>query len=298
MTDVPANTIVLAYDVGPEAGLGHRRRMEVLASALEDLGGHPRLTAVDDLGPETSGGTPPVPPACVVVDSYRVRADDHDRFRARHVVAVDDLERDLRVDLLVDPNPGCDPATHASAREVLHGPRFALVAPTPRVTPAREPPSCVLVTTGAADMAGIGPSTAAALAGLLPEARVRVVVGPWGQEPSGAVEVVRTTDGLADALADADLVVCAGGVTLLEALLARRPVVALATADNQRRALTGAAAAGAIRWVDPPDPGWLGEAVLELWGDATARAALVAAGAAYLDGRGAARVARAVMALA
>ena len=58
-------------------------------------------------------------------------------------------------------------------------------------------------------------------------------------------------DGLADELAAARIVVTAGGVTMLEACLLGRPVVALALADNQRQAVSGLEREGAVMVATP-----------------------------------------------
>lgn len=274
--------VLLVYDAGPGVGLGHRARMTNLALALRLRGADARLAL--DVG----GGGVDV----LVVDSYLRRADEF-RGAARKVVAVDDLDRDLVVDLLIDPNP---PPHHGGrARHHLAGVDYALIAPVePGALPA-EAVRTVLVTAGAADTAGTGARVATALVDLLPEAEVRLVVGQWGdgRVPPGVVPV-RAPAGLEAELRRADVVVSAAGVTMLEACLLGRPVVAFVTADNQRRSAAGAAAAGAVVYVPleavPP-------AVAVLATDAAARRALAVRAAVYVDGRGPDRVAEAVLEL-
>jgi UDP-2,4-diacetamido-2,4,6-trideoxy-beta-L-altropyranose hydrolase len=287
--------IALVFDGGPGNGMGHRRRMQALAASLEVLGARPRLVPTDEWHERA-----PV----VVVDSYEQRADDQDRFprpAGARVVAVDDLERDLAVDLLVDPNPGSDPATTGAAAKVLLGPRYALINRAPGVAAAPAaagPVRSVLVTMGAADQTHLADAIAADLAAALPEVEVRLVlVDPDAAPPSGVTAIV-APDGLFDALRAADIVVTAGGVTLLEAMLVGRPVIALATAANQERSVRGSGAAGAAVALGlGTDRDAVAAAVVALVSDEGRRAELTRAASAYVDGLGADRVAEAILAL-
>lgn len=236
----------------------------------------------------------------VVVDSYRIRADGVG-VRARRRAAVDDIDRDLVVDLVVDPAP--DGAREAEGPEragrVLRGLRYALLDPTlanrNRVD-VEDEVETVLVATGAADVVGVGASVASALRSVLPTARVRLVVGPWSStdSPEG-VEAVHARAGLAEPLLAADLVVCAAGVTMLEALALGCPTVGFLTAANQRRYLAALAALGAVvASTQRALPG----VVSRLVGDPVERRRLGTTGRELVDGLGAARVADAVAALA
>ena len=175
--------------------------------------------------------------------------------RARVVCAIDDLDRDLAVDLVVDPSPGAIGAAHRRARRVLAGAAYTLV-PDPRggviEVPVIEPVSRVIVTTGAADAEGFGVRIAQSLvasaltAGACP-VEIRLVVGPWGapEVPCGVIPVY-APDGLAPELAAASVVVTTGGVSLLESCRLGRPIVALALAENQRQAVFGLEREGAV----------------------------------------------------
>jgi len=284
-------TGLLLFDEGPGAGLGHRRRMEALACELERRG---RDFELRPLGAADHGGAAVAGSAVdlLVIDSYRQRADDPELGGAPVVAAVDDLARDLAVDLLIDPSPGAVATPHRRARRVLAGASYALVPPADPALPATPPDapvSRVLVTTGAADAAGVGAQIAHELAARVPAgAEVRLVVGPWGDGtvPDGVV-AVRTPDGLAAELALASIVVTAGGVTLLEACRLGRPVVALALADNQRQAVQGLER---VRAVVAATPETAADAVHRLAGDPVRRAVFAAAARTAVDGRGAARV--------
>jgi spore coat polysaccharide biosynthesis predicted glycosyltransferase SpsG len=260
--------------------------MEALAVALREVGIDAELRPTQD----TDAGD------VVVVDSYELRAE-RPRFRARVLAAVDDLERDLAVDLLVDPNPGG--VEQPAAARSLRGPAFALVARPPAEIEARSVGGDVeriLVTTGGADAGGFGATTASMLATALPDAEVALVVGPWSAEqaPDG-VTVVQAHDGLWSELARADLVVTAGGVTMLEACLLGRPTVAVAVAANQERAVRGADEAGAVVGLATgAGPAEVADAAVALAADAATRAALGREGPAWIDGRGPTRVAEAL----
>jgi UDP-2,4-diacetamido-2,4,6-trideoxy-beta-L-altropyranose hydrolase len=280
---------VLAYDEGPGAGLGHRRRCEAIADALDARGVTTLRHALDDADVEA-----PV----VVVDSYRRRADDGS-VRGNLVVALDDLDRDLAVDCVVDPSLDARAANHARARRVLAGPQYA---PLPRALAGRprRPPDGVarrvLVTTGGADAAGIGPQVAGRIGAADPALHVRLVLGPWGTRavPRHVVAVSAPT-GLDAELAAADVVVTAGGVTLLEALALARPTIVLETAPNQRANVRAASAAGAAL---PATATSAADVALALVGDTELRQSLARAARVLVDGRGSDRIADVIVSLA
>ncbi|HVJ97644.1 MAG TPA: hypothetical protein VNC41_12515, partial [Acidimicrobiia bacterium] len=93
-------SVTLAFDEGPGIGLGHRRRVESLAQELDARGHRCALVSL--------GATAMVAGRIVVIESYRLRGDDRGRVQASVVVAIDDLHRDLDVDIVVDPSPGAD----------------------------------------------------------------------------------------------------------------------------------------------------------------------------------------------
>jgi spore coat polysaccharide biosynthesis predicted glycosyltransferase SpsG len=279
--------VLLTFDEGPGVGLGHRRRVEALAAELAGRGHGCRMLSLPKFGLMRTD--------VLVVDSYRVRADDAARFRAGVVVAIDDLARDLDVDIVVDPSPGATGSAQQLAPRVLAGAAYALVPaaePHVPVIAVEAPVERVLVTTGAADDRGIGAQVAAAVLAAEPGLDVRLVVGPWGSDavPSGVV-AVRAPDGLTDELATASIVVTAGGVTMLEACRLARPVIALELALNQRRAISSLARDNAVV---PATPASAAVLVSELVHDRRRRVALGAASATAIDGKGATRIADAI----
>jgi spore coat polysaccharide biosynthesis predicted glycosyltransferase SpsG len=280
-------SLTLVHDFGVGCGLGHRSRMRSLQSALAARGLAANLVEATLTGPPTTDDV-------LVVDSYLTRADDSARYQARIVVAVDDLQRDLKVDLLVDPNPGGTTAGSRAGR-LLSGPEFALISPLDH--PSTDPPNGtrrrVLVTTGGGDTATTGLRIAADLAALRADVDVRVVVGaapPIGE--TAGVTLLHGLPSLGPELLVSDVVVTAGGVTLLESLHAGRPTVVVVLAENQRRAVEGAVAAGAALLTTPDKAA---SAAATLLDDAPRRAQLRDQASGYIDGRGAERVAEAII---
>ncbi len=280
--------VILVCDEGPAVGLGHRRRCEAIASALREYGFESAIVA-------STRGVVAAP--VIIVDSYRVRADDRSRFVPDVVVAIDDLGRDLAVDLVVLPAPGASGSSYRNARDVLAGAAYSLVN---LAAPARERTIGdgrlrVLVTMGASDSAGIGQRIASEIAAAAPRLLTQLVLGPWGDTatPSGVVRIDGSR-GIEDALSTADVVVTAGGVTLLESLALGRPTIVVETAANQRSNISSVIAAGAAMHCD------VGSAALgaiALVGDSSARNSLALRGPQLIDGRGASRVAQAIAAL-
>ncbi len=282
--------VTLTFDEGPGVGLGHRRRCEAIAKALRalEIGVTLRPLGADDV----------IEADTLVIDSYLANADDRSRFRAAHVVAVEDLERDMAVDVLVVPDPGADGRRYERAMRVLAGANFSLIDPELAdldIPAIDETVSRVLVSCGAADREGAGSRIATALATALPGTHVRLVVGPWGmQAHDPLVTPVHAPDGLVFELLDADLVVTAGGVTMIEACCLGRPIVAFAIASNQTAAVAGAAHAGAVLAADASSAA---DVAARLARDAGLRSRLGEAARNLVDGQGAARVASAIAAL-
>jgi spore coat polysaccharide biosynthesis predicted glycosyltransferase SpsG len=111
-------------------------------------------------------------------------------------------------------------------------------------------------------------------------------------------ELVVDAPDLVAQLAQVDLAIGAGGVGLLERMAAGVPSIGLAIADNQRANLEGAAARGAVRFLGPArevSAERLAAEIAALADDAGSRAAMTRAGRALVDGRGADRVAAALL---
>jgi UDP-2,4-diacetamido-2,4,6-trideoxy-beta-L-altropyranose hydrolase len=273
----------LVYDAG--TGLGHRRRVEALAHQLRTGGIRCQLTPT---------GTS-VEDEILIVDSYAARADDPSVFKGVLVAAIDDLERDLAVDLVVDPAPGASAHSHRRAATALVGAAYALVGPDVAALhgdPPADQVRTVLVSTGGDGTHAI--ELARRLSHVIPPgAVIRVVVGAHHTNEGlpSPLHAIHVPAGLGPELAAADLVVTAGGVTMLEALALGRPAVAMVLHENQRRQTEGAAREGAVVLTDSEQ---VVDVTAALVGDAAERHRLASRAALLVDGRGAERVAREV----
>lgn len=152
-----------------------------------------------------------------------------------------------------------------------------------------DSPGRVLVTTGGGDLGGLGGRIAARLADRFPEVQVELVWGPgFAGEPPPDVTVLERPCSLLEPLLRADVVVCAGGQTMLEAAATGTPALVLETAPNQSRQISVLAAYEAVLPVREDEVPEVLERVL---GSARLRRALSRRAKAAVDGRGALRIA-------
>lgn len=265
-------------------------------------------------------------PAALVADSYAL---DETYFRtlrpAVPLLVIDDLaDRALEADLVQNGaldaptlpyrlGPGPGPGNHMHCR-TLFGPAYALLRPSflelRRGVPFRPAVERVLVTLGGADPAGHTDAVVRHLLGVLSKAVViEVVLGPLfgtaeslealAQAHPRQIRLHRAPPDLAPLMREADLAVSAGGQTTFELAAAGVPAVALELADNQRVLLAGFARAGTLLAVGEaaaPEMGTrLAEAVGRLCMDPALRRRMSEAGPALVDGRGAERVATALI---
>jgi len=293
---VPASSITVIADAGPRVGLGHLSRAGAVAAALR-VQGHEVLT-------RTLGG------GAVEHDGIAWMA--HDGVAADGPVLVDAYGADLAAlgggrpvatfwDGAGDPPAGAALAITPGGPDGGDGVRWACLRPmfwgggAPR--PVAEVARRVLVTTGGGAAGGAGALAAAvrdAAAATPAGAEVALLLGPYAtEEPPDGVEVVRAPERMVDVLQAADVVVSAAGQTMLEALCAGTPCVALAVVDNQRAQLRRVG--DAVRAAQ--DVAGAAAATAALLGDAAARRALAGAGRELVDGFGALRVAAKVAAL-
>ncbi|NMZ44365.1 UDP-2,4-diacetamido-2,4,6-trideoxy-beta-L-altropyranose hydrolase [Pseudomonas oryzihabitans] len=233
------------------------------------------------------------------------------RLRARRVLAIDDLDtRRHAVDLLLDQNLTAQRRTITlpDTARLLAGPRFALLRPAfarPRAEcwgPIRR----VLVSFGGVDAAGETLKVLTALADFA-EFQVDVVAGPanphWVElvercQGHPAWRLWQHVEDFAGLLREADLAIGAGGGTAWERACLGVPSLCVSLAPNQRANAEALAAGGAHLY--------LGEAaqvsvavyraaVQTLQASPGLRQSLAARGRALVDGRGANRVATALL---
>jgi spore coat polysaccharide biosynthesis predicted glycosyltransferase SpsG len=263
-------------DAGGHVGMGHLARCTAVACALGERGVAVRCLAFGAEAPLELDGVswepitePVTAEGLLLLDSYSDRRDEF----AAEAVFVDEGEPPAGARLVIG-SAGLAPPRHACLR------RPYWTAPERR---AGDEVRRVLVSCGAATPAV---RVATAVAEAVPAAEVRVT----GSEDAPGVEAIGTPSTLRGELEACDLAVTAAGQTMLEALATARPVVAVVTASNQR---TQAAAAGDVAVITEAP----GEAAAELAADRERRLHLARRAGELVDGRGAHRVAEALLGL-
>jgi spore coat polysaccharide biosynthesis predicted glycosyltransferase SpsG len=314
----------------PEVGAGHVSRCRALALAL---GRHAGVVLVLDregaawqrkLGAEglesvVQGQEPPGPWAGSILDGYDVAPEEVAALAraAPPLVAIDDfLEPPRQADLVVNPAPNLEGESVGGIPALL-GPAYALLDPrfeAPPPGPVADQVEHVVVTFGARDSAnatalalaalalldgqGVRPRLTVAMASRAPHLeQIRQAVAGFG----GRAALRLDAADMAALLGSADLVIGAGGVSLLERMARGVPSISVATADNQGLAIEGAArlgatvsAIGSSGALAELSPEALAGTIATLAGDRGARAAMAARGRELVDGRGARRVAEAL----
>lgn len=301
---------VVVADGGREGGLGHIARSSALAVALGRLGVDVRCLSLGAEGPLERDGVswdpvarfsdaPLADASVLVLDSYRLGEDEVAELPAALplVVLQEHLPPPARAALVVSAgaDPGEDPRR-------LTGLEYVCLRPAFWSAPQRDVAERVrhlLVTTGGGDpVPGLGVQLAAAAHDALPEADVTLVRGPFGAQgpPPPGVALLDAPESLHGPLLAADLVVTAGGQTLLEAAALGTPSIAVVAAENQRQQALRLAELGATRVLELPAdelPGLL----RRLDSSADERRELARRSQAAVDGRGAERVAERIAAL-
>lgn len=297
--------VVLIADGGPDAGLGHLSRCSALAVALRQQGASVRTLGLDLRAPLDRYGVWWEPVAqpyaadadAIVLDSYKSTAELRASLASNApVVAFADEDGEVPGAALVvrsGAGSGREGELTGLAYACL-GPEYWYVLPRP----IRQEVELVLVATGAGDHSGIGPRLARELKSALPGADVVLVRGPHAP-PIDVPQGVRTVWGLYtlfNVLVDTDMVVCAAGQTMLEALALGTPCVALVTAENQRRQAVELRDAGAAVLAESVEQA--AAAAGAIAADFEARCRQADAGRRAVDGQGAMRVAAEVLGLA
>jgi hypothetical protein len=283
---------------------------EALAAAgaratLELLRGEPTAAEADRLRALGAGGHEPPDVAAVLVD-----LPDPNEIAGRwpaNVLAIFDDREWFRGAAGLVIQPSLDRwSGPARAARVLAGYAYAPIRSSLRALAASGPAVAepeVLVCFGGSDPADVGGRVALAIAdaGDWP---ITVIVGPdyHGRlrEGGGDAVVVRDPPDLDRRLASAALVVGGAGTMKFELALLGRPMVLLAVVDDQLPVGPPFAATGAARYLGDGrtiDPADVATAVAALMADDAARAALADRGRMIVDGRGAERIAAAVLEL-
>ena len=255
-------------------------------------------------------------PDVVIVDHYGLGEDWErsvaERFPQARVVAVDDLPgRRHAVDLLIDPNLGpLGPAAAVgSSVRMVAGTAYAPLGAEYRAPVAScassGSPRRVLVSLGGGRsgcIVGLVAALAAevglrdiALDVVVPDDAERAEVARILADRTGAVVHGRVPS-LRPLLERADLVVGAGGTSAWQRLRLGLPTVMVALADNQRRTGEALRGFGLARWhEDDADPAGIAATVAEALEDRALRERAEHHGPLLVDGRGAERIAFALL---
>jgi UDP-2,4-diacetamido-2,4,6-trideoxy-beta-L-altropyranose hydrolase len=224
-----------------------------------------------------------------------------------HDLGLGCLDSDLRIDGSV--------TRAVRGRRALSGPRYAVLDPSLRDTAAAAAAGTagwgtvhtptrtretVLIALGGGPHARRAASIAARIVRANANADVQIAAGFVSTPRGGAHERVRWIGpqrGLARALASAHLAVVGGGVSLYEACALGVPAVTIPVVAGQRPTVRAFARRGAAHAV-VGGTREAADAVLSLLADRTAQQELARRARRLIDGRGAARDAKAVAALA
>jgi UDP-2,4-diacetamido-2,4,6-trideoxy-beta-L-altropyranose hydrolase len=250
--------------------------------------------------------------ALLLVDHYeRDIAFERSLKEWTQVLAViDDLgTRPHAADLVIDPAP-----RSANAPGVLSGPAYAPLRPEwaqwREASLARDRArklDRIVVSMGAVDAENVTTEVLRVLLRFELPCEIVAVLGS-GAPNRAAVEALSRTDSrcrlvvepaeFARLMAACDLAIGAAGSTSWERCCLGIPSIAIVIADNQLRNGTALETAGAAMTINNTAAGWqrhLADAVQSLIADPQRRRAMSQAAAALCDGRGAARIAEAVI---
>jgi spore coat polysaccharide biosynthesis predicted glycosyltransferase SpsG len=279
-------SLLLRVDASPTMGVGHLSRCVALGTAARARGWKVALCGSFTAGEWLVGDLPVVPslgPAdVVVVDHYGLGPVSVPSL----VVSIEDGHFGRRdADIVVDANLYSTPRPGSPV--TLRGPAYAPLRAEIRAASWRggsTPPKVVVVMGG-----GAAPSSVAAAVTALRETGVAVAVQAVSAVPVPGVEVIRPTPALPSLFAEADLVVSAAGVTLLELCCIGVPTALVRIADNQAAGYAAAVDQGLAAGLGT-DPRAHVETLRTLLLDAGKRKALAAKARSAVDGRGTERI--------
>lgn len=236
--------IVFRVDSSPEIGAGHWMRCLTLARACERATFvsqewlEPLKREAEHHGVEVRTDWPESRPDWVVMDGYRYTLEDQKAVQAP-LLLVDDNREHAKIvaRAVLNPNVHASEALYMDVQaELLVGPRYFLLRPEYRDLKRRAPADTVrtvLVTLGGSSQ----PQTLERIVGTLnglPQKLEVLLLGP--EVPVASHHALRWLGFRSDLpalLGEADLVVTASGTTVLEALYAGIPTLALCLATNQ-----------------------------------------------------------------
>lgn len=323
--------IVFLVSGGARTGMGHVRRCLTLAQALRARGVAIEFVVVGDRAAarvirQAAGTILGVVPrladarrwlpgdgsARVILDVKPAPARGLAAIRqaAAWVGLIDDLGRaGLDADLMTNGAAYARSLRYRirrGARRLL-GPNYALLRPAfarPVLRAPRGPVRRILMTVGGSDPRRLTPRLICWTRAVCPRAHIDVVVGPFftnrqAIRSAGPHRVVDGPSSLAPWMRRADLAVIGGGQTAYEAAACGVPALGIEMAAEQRRNLRAMARAGTLcsvgRGFSRQFERRYRTLLRRLEADPARRVRMGRAGRQLIDGRGAARVAAAIM---
>ncbi len=316
--------VVIHADASPSIGTGHVIRSLAVGTALRRAGvdvslastrldpalvARARAVSVEVVDRSVASRDP----EWVVVDGYHLTPEIRNGLADPGVprLIIDDLGRDVTdATMVVNQNLYGRDVEYPEGPEILAGPTYALLRPEfADIEPERLQPEVVervLITMGGADPHNATQVAISALTEVTPMPRVRVVIGVAHPNAEGVTaaahaagfEVLRDTTTLAPHLAWSDIVISGCGTSVLEAARLGRPIVGVVLAENQRAVADAIVheGLGSIAGEHPVvDRESVRAAVDRLRRDRAARERIRQLGPSLVDGRGAGRVARALL---
>ncbi len=306
--------VLFRVAAGPRIGHGHLRRAETLAEAIGrpacvSIRGAGARTALPILAAGTADAALARTGAAVLVLDDPVTDAGRAWCRAAHrrgvpTVSIHDLGLAPVPSTLAIDGSVVRTRTDWPAGAVLEGLQYAVIRP-----PVRNRRSAgvrrVLISLGGGPRRALVAAIAAEVSRRLPGVEIIVPAPRTDSLWTRHARLVPAATGLADVLSQVDAAILGGGVSLYEAVAAGVPAVAVSVVPAQRPTIDGFAARGLVR--DGGHAGGLRPAAIACTiADAFDRAAADAdwrrqvgrEGPRAIDGRGAARVARAILAVA
>lgn len=234
----------------------------------------------------------------VVLDGYDF-GDDYEGALAKSagggsVLAIDDAPRESAADVLVLPGVLPSSLRHSSRSRTLAGWKFALLRREfhPEARNDESASDEILVVMGGTDAANLLPALADQLSTRFPDATHRVRVVSAADLPGGMLRAAPSPD-LHKHMSRASVIVCTASTTALEACALGVPQVLLVVASNQQALAQNLSAAGSSLLAE--DASLVPTALANILADGV-RDRMASAAKSLVDGKGAERVARRMMA--